>query len=267
MPRHRIVRAALAAVVLGLAATAVAAPAAEAATGKAYVSLRDPLSTDPVWIDVAAADTDGWATAFSGTVTLKVGRTTTSVPVSSTTGQAVVAVPTTRLAGGAATATAVLRAGGRTVRTTVKGLIDVPATVVLRGFGCRVVTPASPRIAWQVAKLNGVPVTWPTWTQAADTFPAYVHSVRPGSIADSLGQPLATKGTVTVRRGTRTVATIALKSSVRRLLFSVPWAGTVGGRFAPGTYTATLKLTDAYGRTSTAAQTVTVARSAAGLCA
>jgi hypothetical protein len=230
------------------------------------VSLLDPLSTDPVRLQVAAVDTDGWATPFRGAVTLKVGRTTATVPVSSSTGQADVAVPTTRLAGGPATATAVLRAGGRTVRATVPALIDLPPTVVLRGFGCRVVTPASPRIAWQVARLNGVPITYPTWSPAGSTFPAYVRSVRPGTIADSLGQPLATKGTVTVVRGRTAVARIALRTSVRRLLFSVPWAGTVRGRFSPGTYTATLRLTDAVGRTSTAVQTVTVARSATGLC-
>ena len=57
-----------------------------------------------------------------------------------------------------------------------------------------------------------------------------------------------------------------MKPAVRRLLFSSAWAGTVKGRFAPGTYTATITLTDPYGRSTTATQSVVVARSSTGLC-
>lgn len=260
------VRALLAVVVLALGAGVVVVPAAQAASGQAYLTLTDPLSTDPVRLQVAATDVDGWAAAFSGSVTLSVGKTSVTVPVSSPTGQTSVNVPTTTLKGGSVKATANLKVAGKTVRTSIAGLVDLPSTVVLRGFGCGVVTPKLPRLYWQVAKLNGMPISFPGWTQAANTYPAYIHTVRPPTITDSLGQPLSTKGSVVIKRGTATVATVPMKAGVRRLLFSSAWAGTVKGRFTPGTYTATLTLTDPYGRSSTAVRSVIVARSSAGLC-
>lgn len=253
-------------VVGGLVAGLLAAPPAQAAGARVLVTLTDPLSIDPVRLQVAAADADGWATAFTGTVTLSSGRTSTTVPVRSPIGQAEVSVPTAALAGGPVKATVVLRAGGRTIRTAVAGIVDLPATVALRGFGCGVVTPAQPRIPWQVVALNGAPVVHPAWTPAADTYPAYLHAVRPRTIVDSDGQPVSTRGTVTILRGTTKVVVLPVRPAVRRLLFSTPWAGTVRGRFAPGTYTAVLRLVDASGRPATASRTVTVARSAVGLC-
>jgi hypothetical protein len=111
-----------------------------------------------------------------------------------------------------------------------------------------------------------VPIGYPAWTQAQDTFPTYIHTTRPGAMTDSLGQPIATKGAVVITAGTKKVATVPLRSSTRRLLFSAAWPGTVKGRFAPGGYTATITLTDALGRTTSASQPLIVARSSAGLC-
>jgi hypothetical protein len=263
---RRPVRTAIAVLVIGIGAAALAAPAAEAAPARVWLQRTDPLSTDPVRLQVAAVDADGYAAPFTGRVTLTVGRTTASVPVTSATGQEQIEVPTSALAGGSVSATAVLKVGGRTLRGVVRGIADVPPTVVLRGFGCGVITPTQKRIAWQVTRLNGRPVTWPAWTPASNTFPAYVRTVRPAVITDSVDQPLRTTGTVVVLRGSSRVATVALPSANRRLLFSVAWPGTVRGRFAPGTYTATVRLVDRLGRAATATQTVTVARSAAGLC-
>ncbi len=264
----RPARAALAIVVLLAVAGAglLVAPPARAASGRVLLTVTDPLSTDPVRLQVAATDVDGWAAAFTGTVTLSVGKTSVGVPVSSPIGQTEVAVPTTTLKGGPVKATVVLRVSGKTVRTTVAGLLDLPASVVLRGFGCGVVTPAQPRLVWQVATLNGRPIAFPGWTQAASTYPAYIHTVRPATIADSQGRPLSTKGSVVITQGTTTVATIAMKPAVRRLLFSTAWSGRVKGAFAPGAYTATITLTDPYGRRATATRSVIVAKSAVGLC-
>lgn len=250
-------------------ATAVVLPAppAQAAPASVWLERSDPLSTDPIRLEVAAVDADGFALPFAGRVTVSVGRTRSTVPITGPTGDEEVEVPTTALAGGSATATAVLRVGGRTLRASIAGVADVPSTVELRGFGCDVVTPARPRIAWQVARLNGVPIDWPAWTPSADTFPAYVRTVRPSVITDSRDQPIRTRGSVVVTRGSKRVATIPLPPSARRrLLFSVPWPGTVAGRFAPGVYTATVTLLDASGRSSTASQQLLVARSAVGLC-
>ena len=259
-------RAVVTALVLA-AVAALPAPVAEAAPAGVWLQRTDPLSTDPIRLQVAAVDADGFATPFTGRVTVSVGRTSTTVPVNGATGQEEIEVPTTALAGGSATATAVLRAGGRTLRAAVVGIADVPPTVELRGFGCGVVTPKRTRVAWQVVRLNGRPISYPAWTPASDTFPAYVRSVRPSVITDSLDQPLRTRGAVVIRRGAKRVATIALPSAQRRLLFSAPWRGTVAGRFAPGAYTATVTLVDALGRTSTATQQLLVARSDAGRCA
>lgn len=259
-------RAAVAVLVLAMAA-AMPAPAAEAAPGRVWLQRTDPLSTDPIRLQVAAVDEDGFATPFTGRVTVSVGATRITVPVAGTTGQEEIEVPTTALAAGDATATAVLRAGGRTLRGSVAGIADVPPTVELRGFGCGVVTPARARVAWQVTRLNGQPISYPAWTPAADTFPAYVRAVRPAVITDSRDQPLRTRGSVVIARGAKRVATIPLASAQRRLLFSVPWRGIVGGRFAPGVYTATVTLVDAAGRSSTATQQLLVARTDAGRCA
>jgi hypothetical protein len=259
----------LAVLVAGAAATAFAVPAseAEAAPARVFLQLSDPLSTNPVRLQVAAVDADGYAAPFTGRVTLAVGRTSTSVPVTSATGQEEVAVPTDALRAGSASATAVLKVGGRTLRMTVRGVVDVASAVQLRGFGCGVITPTQRRIAWQVVRLNGRPMTWPAWTPSADTFPAYVRTVQPARIADSTGRPVTTRGTVTVTSGGRTVATVRVPSANRRMLFSVPWSGVVRGRFTPGAYTASIVLTDALGRTATASTSLIVARSAAGLCA
>jgi hypothetical protein len=81
-------------------------------------------------------------------------------------------------------------------------------------------------------------------------------------ISDSLGQPIATSGSVVVTKGTRVVGKVVLKSAKRRLLFSVPWPG----KRTPGTYTATVTLTDAIGRTTTATQSLLVATTSAGRC-
>jgi hypothetical protein len=262
----RLLLAALAVVAVALGASVLVAPSAHAAGGRVIVQRTDPLSIDPVRLLVAAADGDGWATPFTGTVTLSAKKTSITVPVSSATGQTTLSVSTTTLAGGPVKAVAVLKTSTGTVRTTIAGLVDLPSTVVLKGFGCGVITPAQKQVAWQVAKLNGAPIIFPAWTQAANTFPAYIHTVRPGTIADSQGQPLSTKGSVAITSGTTKVATIPLKAAVRRLLFTAPWAGTVKGRFTPGSYTATITLTDPYGRVTTAAQPILVARSSAGLC-
>ena len=145
----------------------------------------------------------------------------------------------------------------------MKGFIDIPSAVVLRGFGCGVISPTQKRIAWQVVSINGVTHQYPAWTPEASTFPAYIHTTKPWVITDPLGQPITTKGSVIVRSGTKVVGTVALPSADRRLLFSVPWPGAQ----KPGTYTATVTLIDAIGRVTTATQTLTVATSSAGLCA
>jgi hypothetical protein len=257
----RLLLAALAVLALALSGV-LAAPPAHAAAARAYVLVTDPLSIDPVRLLVAAADEDGWATPFTGTVTLSSKRTSVTVPVRSDSGQTDLAVPTTSLAGGPVKAVVVLKTSTGTVRTTVAGIVDLPSTVEVRGFGCGVVTPAQRRITWQVTRLNGAPVTFPAWTPAANTYPAYIHTVRPGTFADSQGQPLATKGAVVVTQGTRKVATIPLASGVRRLLFSATWKGAL----VPGAYTATLTLTDPFGRVTTASRPITVAKSLVGLC-
>ena len=249
------------------AVAALPAPAAVAAPARVWLQRTDPLSTDPLRLQVAVVDENGFATPFAGRVTVSVGRTSATVQVAGPTGQEEVEVPTTALAGGPATATAVVRAGGRTLRAAVVGIADVPPTVELRGFGCGVVTPKRTRVAWQVVRLNGRPISYPAWTPAADTFPAYVRTVRPAVVTDSLDRPLRTRGSVVIARGAKRVATIALPAALRRLLFSVPWRGTVAGRFTPGAYTATVVLVDALGRSSTATQQLLVARSDAGLCA
>jgi hypothetical protein len=263
---RRPVRTAIAVVLIGLAAAAFAAPAAQAAPARVWLQLTDPQSTNPVRLQVAAVDGDGNASPFTGTVTIAVGRTRSTVPVTSTTGQEEVDVPTTALGAGPATASAVLKVGGKTLRTSIAGFVDLPASAVLHGFGCGVVTPKQKRVAWQVAQLNGMPVTYPAWTPSADTFPTYIHTVQPGRITDSLGQPVVTKGSVVIMSGTTKVATVKLPSATRRLLFSVAWSGTVKGRFTPGAYTAAITLTDALGRISTATQPLIVAKSSAGLC-
>lgn len=247
---------------LGLAAAAFAAPAAQAAPDRVWLQLTDPLATDPVRLQVAAMDTDGYASAFTGTVTLAVGRTRSSVKVSSQEGQEQVEIPTTTLTAGSATVSAVLKVGGRTLTASVAGFIDIPSAVVLKGFGCGVISPTQKRIAWQVASIDGQPYQWPSWTPDGSTFPSYIHTTKPTVITDSQGRPVKTKGSVVVRRGSRTVGTVALKSAKRRLLFSVPWPGAM----TPGTYTATVTLTDSIGRTTTATQSLLVARSSAGLC-
>lgn len=254
------------AVLIAVAAAAFAAPAAQAAPVRVWLQLTDPLSTNPVRLQVAAVDSDGYASPFTGTVTISVGRTTSTVPVTSTDGQEEVEVPTTTLGQGSATASAVLKVGGKTLRATVKGFIDLPGNVVLNGFGCGVITPTQNRVAWQVVTLNGRPISYPSWTPNGDTFPAYVRTVRPSVITDSLDQPITTKGTVAITQGTTKVATVNLPTANRRLLFSVAWPGTVRGRFTPGTYTAVLTLIDARGRVSTATQSLIVAKSPLGLC-
>lgn len=264
--RRRTLRAAVAVLVIALAAGLLTAPAAQAAPARVWLQRADPLSTDPLRLRVAAIGDDGFAAAFSGRVTVVVGRTRATVAVRSAGALQEVVVPTTALAAGPATASAELRVAGRTVRGTVRGIAELPPAVELRGFGCGAVTPTQRRIAWQVAALHGRPVAYPAWTPDERSFPAYVHTVRPGGITDSAGRPMTTKGTVVVRRGTAVVARIALPSAARRLLFSVPWSGAVKGAFRPGAYTATLTLTDAAGRTSTATRSVIVARSAAALC-
>ena len=97
----------------------------------------------------------------------------------------------------------------------------------------------------------------------ASSFPAYVRTVHPWVITDSLGQPVKTKGSVVIRSGTKVVGTVKLANAVRRLLFSAPWPG----KQKTGTYSATVTLTDAMGRVMTATQTITVAKSSVGLCA
>lgn len=260
--RRRPVRIVIAAIVIGLASTALAAPAAQAAPARVWLQLTDPLSTSPVRLQVAAVDSDGYAAPFSGRVVLAVGRTRSTVAVTSATGQEDVEVPTAALRAGAATASATLQVGGKTLQASVKGFIDIPATVELRGFGCGVVTPKQQRVAWQVVRLNGRPVSWPAWTPAGNTFPAYVHTVRPGTITDALDQPIATKGTVVITKGVKRIGVVALPKANRRLLFSVAWPGAM----TPGSYTATLTLTDALGRVATASRPIVVATSSAGLC-
>ena len=259
---RRPVRTAIAILLIGFGAAGSAAPAAQAAPSRVWLQLTDPLSTDPVRLQVAAVDADGYASPFSGTVTLTVGGTRSSVKVVGTEGQEEVEIPTTRLTGGSATVTAVLKVGGKTLRTTVTGFIDIPATVVLSGFGCGVISPTQQRIAWQVVSLDGQPYQYPAWTPSSDSFPSYVHTVHPTVITDSLGQPIRTRGSVVVRRGTTIVGRVALKNADRRLLFSVPWPGAR----IPGAYTATVTLTDALGRVATATQQLTVATSSAGRC-
>lgn len=259
---RRPIRTAIAVALIGLAAAAFAAPAAQAAPARVWLQLTDPLATDPVRLQVAAMDADGSATAFTGTVTLAVGRTRSSVEVASTEGQEEVEIPTTALNAGPATVSAVLKVGGRTVTSTVPGFIDVPSSVVIRGFGCGVISPTQQRIAWQVASMNGRPYQWPAWTPEGSTFPAYIHTTKPTLISDSLGRPIATKGSVVVLQGTKVVGRVALKSAKRRLLFSVQWPG----RLTPGAYSATLTLTDPLGRTTTATQSLLVAASSAGRC-
>lgn len=253
-------------VLIALAADAFAAPAAQAAPARVWLRLTDPLSTNPVRLQVAAVDSDGYASPFTGTVTLTVGKGTSSVPVASADGQEEVEIPTTTLGAGSATVTAVLKVAGTSLRSTTTGFIDLPPSVVPRGFGCGVITPAQQRVAWQVATLNGSPITYPAWTPNGNTFPAYIHTTRPAVITDSLGQPITTTGTVVITTGTTKVATVKLPKATRRLLFSVGWPGTVQGRFTPGSYTAALTLTDALGRTSTATQRLIVAKSPSGLC-
>ena len=107
-----------------------------------------------------------------------------------------------------------------------------------------------------------MPQTYPAWTPDANTFPAYIHTTKPWVITDSLGQPIKTKGSVVVRRGTKVVGAVALPNANRRLLFSVPFPGAL----TPGAYLATVTLTDTLGRVTTATQQLTVARSSAGLC-
>jgi hypothetical protein len=249
-------------ILLGVAAGGFAAPAAQAAPARVWLQQTDPLSTDPVRLQVAAVDTDGYAAPFTGTVTLAVGRTRSSVPVRSAEGQEEVAIPTTALTAGSATVSARLRVGGRTITSTIRGFVDIPSAVVIRGFGCGVVSPTQRRIAWQVVSINGQPYQYPAWTPESNTFPAYVRTVHPTVITDTSGRPIRTKGVVVVRQGAKVVGRVALKNATRRLLFSVPWPGAR----KPGTYTATLALTDATGRTTTASQRITVAASSAGLC-
>lgn len=259
---RRPIRTAIAVLLLGAAAAGFAAPAAEAAPARVRLQLTDPLATDPVRLQVAAVDSDGFAAAFTGTVTLSVGRTRSAVKVSSAEGQEEVEIPTTAMDAGSATVTAVLKVGGKTLRSSVAGFIDLPSAIVLRGFGCGVVSPTQKRIAWQVVSIDGQPYRYPAWTPESSTFPAYVHTVHPWVITDSLGQPVRTKGAVVVRSATRVVGRVALPSAIRRLLFSVPWPGPQ----VPGSYTATVTLTDATGRTTTATQGLIVAKRSAGLC-
>jgi hypothetical protein len=260
--KHRPVRTLVAMALIGLASAAFAAPAAQAAPARVWLQRSDPLSTDPVRLRVAAVDSDGDATPFVGQVTLAAGRTRSTVPVTSTTGQEEVEVPTTALSVGSATATAVLRVGGKTLHASVKAFADIPPTVELRGFGCGVVTPKQKRIAWQFVRLNGSPISYPAWTPSAATFAAYVRTVKPAMITDSLGQPVQTRGTVVLRKGTRMIRSIPLPNANRRLLFSVAWPGAM----RPGAYIATITLTDAHDRSTTATQQLLVARSSAGLC-
>ncbi|MGT2425169.1 hypothetical protein [Amnibacterium kyonggiense] len=260
---RRPIRTAVAVLVLGLAVGAVAAPAADAAPARVWLERTDPLSTDPVRLQVAAVDTDGFASPFTGTVALVVGRTRSSVAVRSEEGQEEVEIPTAALSAGPATVTARLRVGGRTITSTVAGFADIPSAVVVRGFGCGVVSPTQGRIAWQVVSVNGRTYQYPAWTPQSDDFPAYVRSVHPTVITDSSGRPVRTSGLVVVTKGTKVVGRVVLPSAGRRLLFSVPWPGAR----VPGAYTATLTLTDAIGRTTTAVQPITVAASSAGLCA
>ena len=259
---RRPVRTTIAVVLIGLAAAAFAAPAAQAAPARIWLQLTDPLGTDPVRLQVAAVDTDGYASAFSGTVTLTVGGTKSAVKVSSAEGQEDVEIPTTKLTAGSATVSAVLKAGGKTLKSSIAEFIDIPSAVVLRGFGCGVISPTQKRIAWQVVSINGQPQQYPAWTANSDSFPAFVHTVHPTVITDSLGRPIKTKGSVAVLKGTKVIHIVALKNANRRLLFSVPWPGTL----TPGTYTAAVTLTDTIGRTTTATQQLIVAKSSAGLC-
>lgn len=254
------------AVLIAVAAGLIAAPAAQAAPARVWLQLTDPLSTNPVRLQVAAVDADGYASPFTGTVTISVGKQKSTVPITSATGQEEIEVPTTTLGQGSATASAVLKVGGTTLRATVTGFIDLPGNVVLNGFGCGVITPSQKRVAWQVVTLNGKPIGFPSWTQDASSFPAYIHTTRPSVITDSLGRPIATRGAVVITQGTTKVATVKLPTANRRMLFSVAWAGTVKGRFTPGTYTASLTLVDALGRVSTATQSLIVAKSSLNLC-
>lgn len=260
---RRPIRTAIALLLIGFAAAAFAAPAAQAAPARIWLQLTDPLGTDPVRLQVAAVDTDGYAAAFTGTVTLTVGKTKSAVTVSSAEGQEEVEIPTTRLTAGPATVSAVLKVAGKTLKASTAGFIDIPSAVVVRGFGCGVIAPTQTRIAWQVVSINGHPYQWPAWTPNGNTFPTYIHTTKPTVITDSLGKPITTTGSVVVTKGTTVVGRVALKRANRRLLFSVPWPGAQ----RPGTYTATLTLTDAIGRTTTATQSLIVARSARGLCA
>lgn len=259
---RRPVRTTVAVVLIGLAAAAFAAPAAQAAPARVWLQRTDPLATDPVRLQVAAVDTDGYAAAFTGTVTLAVGRTRSSVKVGSAEGQEQVEIPTTTLTAGSATVSAVLKVGGRTLRSSVEGFIDIPSAIVLRGFGCGVISPTQKRIAWQVVSIHGQPYQWPAWTAEGSTFPAYIHTTEPTVITDSLGKPVRTKGSVVVLKGSKIVGRVALKNATRRLLFSVPWPGAQ----TPGAYSAVVTLTDSIGRTTSATQRLIVAKSSAGLC-
>ena len=123
-------------------------------------------------------------------------------------------MPTTTLAGGPVKATVTLRGGGQTLTTVLPNLVDLPPSAVVRGFGCGVVTPAQPRIAWQVAALNGVQVVHPAWTPSPDSYPAYVRTVRFRTITDSQGRPLSTKGAVTITSGTGASTSFAIGEEV-----------------------------------------------------
>ena len=258
----RVIRTLIVFALVGAAAWAFAAPAAQASPLRVWLQLTDPLATDPVRLQVAAMDSDGYASAFTGTVTLAVGKTRSSVKVSSQEGQEEVEIPTTTLTQGSATVSAVLKVGGTTLKASIPGFIDIPSSIVLQGFGCGVISPTQKRIAWQVASIDGQPYQWPSWTPDGSTFPSYIHTTKPTLISDSSGNPIKTKGTVVVLKGTRIVGRVALKNANRRLLFSVPWPGAL----TPGTYTASVTLTDSLRRTTTATQSLLVAKRSAGLC-
>lgn len=256
MRRPSAVLAAVAAAVVACAGLLVAPPAIAAAAPVIHVDRADPLMLDPLTVDVAALADDGTGAAFSGTVVLSVGRTSSSVAVAAPAGAVGVArIPTTAIPAGSATLTVRLKTAGRTVTRTLKDFAQVPEPMSISGFGCSAVPAGGGAIRWAVDRMNGDPIRTPN-SRDLPLLP-YVRSSAPRwSMTTAAGAPMRTSGTMTILTAGKVVAKQALAPAVRRLVFGTRWNGRAKGAFTPGVYTARLVLKDAAGRTITAQQQV-----------
>lgn len=256
MRRPSAVLVALAAALVAGTGVLTAPPAQAAAAPVIHVERADPLMLDPLTVDVAAVAEDGTGAAFSGTVVLAVGRTSSSVRVAAPAGAIGIArIPTTAIPAGSATLTVRLKVAGRTVTRTLKDFAQVPQPMSISGFGCAAVPSGGGTIRWAVDRMNGDPIRTPN-SRDLPLLPYVRSSTARWSMTTAAGAPMRTSGTLEILSAGKVVAKQPLASAVRRLVFASRWNGRAKGVFRPGAYTARLVLKDAVGRTITAQQPV-----------